>query len=144
MTSLINLITGGGKDVTWIEADAAMLALVEPCLGIICACLPVMRPIFTHIHTTLSTRRSTRRTAKSSQLSSNATNTSNGSNPVPEVIPLRKPIPGRGWMELGTQEEGGFGVDSVFDNEEEVQPRVPEKGIRVTSTVRSESEQARR
>ncbi|MCJ1360347.1 MAG: hypothetical protein MMC33_010352 [Icmadophila ericetorum] len=33
-------------DVTWFEVDPLTLAFVEPCLGIICACLPVMRPFF--------------------------------------------------------------------------------------------------
>ena len=32
-------------DVTWNLADATMLALVEPCIGILCACLPVMHTL---------------------------------------------------------------------------------------------------
>ena len=29
----------------WTEAPAVMLSFTEPCVGILCACLPVMRPL---------------------------------------------------------------------------------------------------
>ena len=32
-------------DITWNLADATMLALTEPCVGILCACLPVMHTL---------------------------------------------------------------------------------------------------
>ena len=57
-------------DITWNLADAAMLALVEPCLGIICACLPVMpslwMPIFGRLRRMISSRRSSGVAAKKS------------------------------------------------------------------------------
>ncbi|KAL8785994.1 MAG: hypothetical protein Q9195_008405 [Heterodermia aff. obscurata] len=31
--------------VLWAEASAVMLSFAEPCVGILCACLPVMRPL---------------------------------------------------------------------------------------------------
>lgn len=48
-------------DITWNVADAAMLALVEPCIGILCACLPVMHtlvsPLLGGLRGVLSSRR---------------------------------------------------------------------------------------
>ncbi|KAL8916463.1 MAG: hypothetical protein Q9208_008495 [Pyrenodesmia sp. 3 TL-2023] len=41
---------GKGSDPTWDTIDSAIWATVEPCIGIVSACLPVMAPLFrTHI-----------------------------------------------------------------------------------------------
>ncbi len=33
-------------DVTWIQCESTMLGLLEPCIAIVCACIPTQRPIF--------------------------------------------------------------------------------------------------
>ena len=61
-----------------------MLALVEPCIGIVCACIPVLRPVFRPIFTKVSSR-----------LSSSKRSTPNGQSAwtVPVVLFFSKISP---------------------------------------------------
>lgn len=34
----------GNPDITWTLSDVSVWSTVEPCIGIICACLPVLQP----------------------------------------------------------------------------------------------------
>ncbi|KAL8660248.1 MAG: hypothetical protein Q9202_006740 [Teloschistes flavicans] len=56
VTSIVRLYyleavdSGHGVDPTWENVNAAIWSCVEPCIGIVCACLPVMGPLLrTHI-----------------------------------------------------------------------------------------------
>ncbi|MCJ1364048.1 hypothetical protein MMC16_003157 [Acarospora aff. strigata] len=53
-------VTFNIQDITWIDADSLMLAFVEPCVGIVCACLPALRPLFRNMPTLRSFTRSKR------------------------------------------------------------------------------------
>ncbi|KAA6412448.1 MAG: hypothetical protein FRX48_03439 [Lasallia pustulata] len=93
-------------DLTWLEADAAMLAFVEPCLGIICACLPTMRPIFGKHASGLfsnmfSNMFSSKRSVKDSQQSGSTNAASDDRPSVGYPVRLR---PEEGWMELQERE----------------------------------------
>ncbi|KAJ5466908.1 hypothetical protein N7475_004660 [Penicillium sp. IBT 31633x] len=35
----------GNPDITWTLSDVSVWSTVEPCIGIICACLPVLQPV---------------------------------------------------------------------------------------------------
>ncbi|OAX79203.1 hypothetical protein ACJ72_06481 [Emergomyces africanus] len=37
------------KDVTFILTNIFLWSFVEPCIGIVCACLPTLRPLFQHV-----------------------------------------------------------------------------------------------
>ncbi|KAI4252331.1 MAG: hypothetical protein LQ352_004359 [Teloschistes flavicans] len=56
VTSIVRLYyleavdSGHGVDPTWENVNAAIWSCVEPCIGIVCACLPVMSPLLrTHV-----------------------------------------------------------------------------------------------
>ncbi|KAI9669825.1 MAG: hypothetical protein M1817_004566 [Caeruleum heppii] len=48
-TWMMTKVTASLTDVTWHDTDPGMLAFVEPCVGIICACLPTMWCFFRNI-----------------------------------------------------------------------------------------------
>lgn len=43
MTFLANSV-----DITWIMGDVFIWSSVEPCIGILCACLPTLKPLLRH------------------------------------------------------------------------------------------------
>ena len=43
---IIALATGGDYDITWFETPAYLCAFIESALGIVGACLPLLRPLF--------------------------------------------------------------------------------------------------
>ncbi|MCJ1470939.1 hypothetical protein MMC07_009587, partial [Pseudocyphellaria aurata] len=46
LVSLVNYIKNGGVDNTYDLALPFTWSLIEPCTGIVCACLPILPPIF--------------------------------------------------------------------------------------------------
>ena len=79
-----------------------MLAFVEPCLGIICACLPTMRPIFgKHASEVFSNIFSNKHSVKNSQQSGSTNAASDHRPSVGYPVRLR---PEEGWMELQERE----------------------------------------
>lgn len=59
-----------------IDADGVFLAFVEPCVGIICACLPAIRPLFRGFHAPTFSR--PYKNSQDSYSSSDETGRSNG------------------------------------------------------------------
>ena len=88
-TNLINL------DFTWLQSKMVMLGLSEPCLGIICTCIILLRPIFLRLTTILSrtfsgfgSTRFGRRFALSTGSDSNGRETSEMSKRGYFVVPI--------------------------------------------------------
>ena len=108
-----------------IATEPVMLALVEPCLGIICACLPVMRPLFGSIFGGVV-----------SNVFSNKHSTK-GSNDS------RSTHPENGWIELGGQDPQRFvskihgGKELQSKELEQELSMVPSTGIQVRSDLES-------
>ncbi|KAL8725597.1 MAG: hypothetical protein Q9166_007262 [cf. Caloplaca sp. 2 TL-2023] len=70
---------GHGSDPSWDNVNAAIWSTVEPCIGIVCACLPIMGPLLrTHI-VSFSTSAFRSRSKKSRQASSGYTGDSSRS-----------------------------------------------------------------
>ncbi|KAL8731083.1 MAG: hypothetical protein Q9181_004429 [Wetmoreana brouardii] len=42
---LISLVTVSYTDITWTVTDPLLWSMLEPCVGITCACIPLMRPL---------------------------------------------------------------------------------------------------
>ncbi|KAI4127061.1 MAG: hypothetical protein LQ347_004750 [Umbilicaria vellea] len=97
-TALTSQLKTTDVDLTWLEADAAMLAFVEPCLGIICACLPTMRPVFGKPFIgSISSIFSSKHSVKDSQRDGSTNPASEHRPSVGYPVRLR---PEEGWMEL--------------------------------------------
>lgn len=79
-----------------------MLAFVEPCLGIICACLPTIRPIFDKPFSgLLGSIFNSKTSVKDSQRSASTNPVSEHRHSVGYPVRLR---PEDGWMELQERE----------------------------------------
>ncbi|OKO89597.1 hypothetical protein PENSUB_13663 [Penicillium subrubescens] len=76
----------GTQDITWVMSDIYVWSTVEPCLGIICACLPALQPLvqsFMKAEHLLYLRKRLRRSKRMSQvnqLRKRISNTSSGNN----------------------------------------------------------------
>ncbi|KAL8679485.1 MAG: hypothetical protein Q9224_002180 [Gallowayella concinna] len=42
---LISLLTVSYSDITWTVTDPLLWSMLEPCVGVTCACIPLMRPL---------------------------------------------------------------------------------------------------
>ncbi|KAL8805830.1 MAG: hypothetical protein Q9182_001742 [Xanthomendoza sp. 2 TL-2023] len=42
---LISLLTVSYTDITWTVTDPLLWSMLEPCVGVTCACIPLMRPL---------------------------------------------------------------------------------------------------
>ncbi|KAL8717842.1 MAG: hypothetical protein Q9225_004949 [Loekoesia sp. 1 TL-2023] len=42
---LISLVTVSYTDITWTVTDPLLWSMLEPCVGVSCACIPLMRPL---------------------------------------------------------------------------------------------------
>ena len=110
-----------------IETSAATLAFVEPCVGIICACLPVMRTllstIFSPLISALSSHRSSHAQKARDRSSSSRTVVAHESQDE-DIYPLYPHVKGVASKVYGGRDRG-------FADEE--------RGIRVTSDIDSYS-----
>ncbi|KAL8814159.1 MAG: hypothetical protein Q9223_006600 [Gallowayella weberi] len=46
---LISLLTVSYTDITWTVTDPLLWSMLEPCVGVTCACIPLMRPLLNHV-----------------------------------------------------------------------------------------------
>ena len=136
------------KQISDLAADAALLALIEPCLGIVCACLPVMRPLFGRVScgffaSVFGSVFSSKNSHKNSQ-NSNSTKASS-TDPHSDVYPLRQK-PDTEWMELAPQDSRRFvneihgGTSGMGTETGRKVSEVPSTGIRVRSDLESFAE----
>ena len=129
---------------TGSTADGLLLALVEPCLGIICACLPVMRPLFSsiYVHVTRSVFSSKNSKNSTDSSGSRTYRTHSSSNLKSDTHALRTQ-PESGWMELGGQDSHIFinkiqGNAAVLESEDDQgSSTLPRNVIRVRSDLES-------
>lgn len=76
----------GTLDITWVMSDVYVWSTVEPCLGIICACLPALQPLIQsfmkaeHLLHLRKRVRHSKRTSQVNQLRKRISNTSSGNN----------------------------------------------------------------
>ncbi|KAL8725821.1 MAG: hypothetical protein Q9166_007108 [cf. Caloplaca sp. 2 TL-2023] len=69
---LISLVTVSYTDITWTVTDPLLWSMLEPCVGITCACIPLMRPLLS---------RASRRANRYGEFKDvNSPNSSNGSS----------------------------------------------------------------
>lgn len=57
-------------DVTWIMGDVFIWSSVEPCIGIVCACLPTLQPLFRRAFKSLLSSKGAHTTGPSQRIAS--------------------------------------------------------------------------